>query len=957
MEPLDGTPGSGWDFRLDTPEREALNLPPGPLDSGPGPSAGQRPTSEAHPSATRGKLEGDDRARASGEASGSGSGSPDENVNKRSNPPSPRDNVPASPEAASARAGDDSDLMSSAPSSPLPRRIPAAFEQRRRDALAAKQRRLDGIIGRISSSSGGRQTSGDREGQSRHRTPGETASADDALGGRRAAAAASVSPPRVRSSPARSKKTDSDVDEDWDDLLADATPLTRQTQASPPRTKTPSSAPWRAFEPTPEPAPEPARAETEATSPVASRDTSGSTFAFGDGDDSTNGRAAATAKPLSGGAASFMAEEDTFVVSAEASASGYGTFTPRKPPPSPFPSTPENGADGRRASPAMDKVAAARRIMAAASPARRLSPSAAREPVTNLVFSPPPPPRSASATSTPRPSRPSRHMSPLAGTRRPADAPTEASPSGSASATPDARKRAAARRIMLAAAARKASAGVSHGQVSPSPATNASSLGPAVRTKPTPFESPVESPVISPIFSPADASPAEPIGFTKTVSQKNPDPEHKKPLAARGLGSALEANADSSSARGSTQVDASTQDTLSDNGGGSAAVTEPTFENASGASDVVRAEEPPEPAPRSEGPTPKEEEEEEEEGEEPVFETRVSETRDTETRVSETHEARVSEPADAFAFDAPKHVENSARPEVDAATPFAKEDDSPYDVDRYDTDAGYGTALDTQSGFAASLEVPATGVDDAGDDTAQETRGGGVPTRGTRGLDSRRATRVALERAEMLAMKLEENEFLREALETRVAEAERAAEAAVARKQSATGDQLDRLREEADRNAYLRRLLKKAEQRRGEARAREREASAKFEALQSSAHRDAAAFALRLDRYEAESRGARRRVGAEKARNQALERALSRANVELAEQHRRRKSASQLLGMAFAAVVVLVLRVLAGKRDGALETAGGYRGGREAYVADAAARAANAARAAPASAAGFGPAV
>jgi hypothetical protein len=333
--------------------------------------------------------------------------------------------------------------------------------------------------------------------------------------------------------------------------------------------------------------------------------------------------------------------------------------------------------------------------------------------------------------------------------------------------------------------------------------------------------------------------------------------------------------------------------------------------------------------------------------------------------------SRASEPADAFAFDAPKRIE--ARPEVDAAAPFAPEDDSRYDVDRYDTDAGYGTALDTQSGFAASVQKQvqkqATGVDadfdadfdaladagDAGDDTAQETRGGGDPI--VRLYDSRRATRVAFERAEMLAMKLEENEFLREALETRVAEAERAAEEALARKQSATGDQLDRLREEADRNAYLRRLLKKAEQRRGEARAREREAGAKFEALQSSAHRDAAAFALRLDRYEAESRGARRRVGAEKARNQALERALSRANVELAEQHRRRKSASQLLGMAFAAVVVLVLRVLAGKRNGALETVGGYRGGREAYVADAAARAANAARAAPASAAGFGPAV
>ena len=141
MEPPDGTPGSGWDVRLDTPEREALNLPPGPLDSGPGPSAGQRPTSEAHPSATRGKLEGDDRARASGEASGSGSGSPDENVNKRSNgnPPSPRELVPAggSPEAASARAGDDSDSVSGAVFAA------SAFDSRRVRAEAARRARRE----------------------------------------------------------------------------------------------------------------------------------------------------------------------------------------------------------------------------------------------------------------------------------------------------------------------------------------------------------------------------------------------------------------------------------------------------------------------------------------------------------------------------------------------------------------------------------------------------------------------------------------------------------------------------------------------------------------------------------------------------------------------------------------------------------------------------------------------
>ena len=111
------------------------------------------------------------------------------------------------------------------------------------------------------------------------------------------------------------------------------------------------------------------------------------------------------------------------------------------------------------------------------------------------------------------------------------------------------------------------------------------------------------------------------------------------------------------------------------------------------------------------------------------------------------------EPADAFAFDAPKRVE--ARPEVDAAAPFAPEDDSPEDdVDRYDTDAGYGTALDTQSGFAASLEVlekTATGIDDIDGIDAGNT--GTIPRRNARrrrarvdarGFDSRRATRVAL---------------------------------------------------------------------------------------------------------------------------------------------------------------------------------------------------------------------
>jgi hypothetical protein len=460
--------------------------------------------------------------------------------------------LPASPEAARAR--DESDI--STPSSPLPHQIPAAFEQRRRDALAAKQRRLDGIIGRVSRAAT----------ESGHGEEQRATSATSSL------AVASEVSPRMRSSgSARSKKTDSDVDEDWDELLADATPPTIPTAHEPP-VATPS---WRAFEPTPEPRLKHDRVERDESSrrerETTTTTTTDSTFAFDGAMHATHARsnapnaalrkgwlsdaaeAAERAAELAGEGpmpppasppraevvekdASF-AEEDT-VYSAEASASSPGAFTPRKPPPSPFPSTPQSRDDGRRASPAMDKVAAARRIMAAASPAKRVSsPGAAREPVTNLVFSPPPPPRSSSAASTPKPSR---TLSPLAGAQRAsaknaAEALVESSPSGSGSAAPDARKRAAARRIIIAAAARKASAGVPVDAASLSASAIRNDIVRPETPKPAPFESP-----ISPILAHSDASPAEPAAG-KPASKNQ---EHKKPLAARGLGSALEANAD-----------------------------------------------------------------------------------------------------------------------------------------------------------------------------------------------------------------------------------------------------------------------------------------------------------------------------------------------------------------------------------------------------------------------------
>jgi hypothetical protein len=247
-------------------------------------------------------------------------------------------------------------------------------------------------------------------------------------------------------------------------------------------------------------------------------------------------------------------------------------------------------------------------------------------------------------------------------------------------------------------------------------------------------------------------------------------------------------------------------------------------------------------------------------------------------------------------------------------------------------------------------------------DTARDTRAREKPTA------SRRALRVALERCEILNLQLEEKEWEREALETRAIEAERLVEEVTARNQSPTTiDPPGRLKEEMDRNGYLRRLLAKAEQRRGEARGREKDAVSAYEALLKTRKREEDEFARVSARLEDELRGARLRVGAERSRNLALERALANANVELAEQHGHRRNASRVLGAAIAATCVLLLRILAGGRGGSIAhgTYGGGRDGkygRDAYIAEAAARAAKlktdgAARSNPTAGAGFGSAV
>ena len=223
------TPGEGWDVRFDTPEREALGMPP--LD---GANSGK---SQIEPEVVtpRGKR-GDDRVGGGGEASGSGSGSPDENVNKRSNPPSPRDKGPPVTQSTPLTAPDDDSPR------PSPSKVvtPTAFEQNRRDALAAKQRRLDGMIGKIGSRSDIKPGPSGKDPLDPETTKVHDYASNDAF------EKTETKPPPVLS------ESDSDVEEGWDDLLAETTPAHPRgvgTVATP-RT-TGINVPWHRLEPTP----------------------------------------------------------------------------------------------------------------------------------------------------------------------------------------------------------------------------------------------------------------------------------------------------------------------------------------------------------------------------------------------------------------------------------------------------------------------------------------------------------------------------------------------------------------------------------------------------------------------------------------------------------------------------------------------------------------------------------
>ena len=193
----------------------------------------------------------------------------------------------------------------------------------------------------------------------------------------------------------------------------------------------------------------------------------------------------------------------------------------------------------------------------------------------------------------------------------------------------------------------------------------------------------------------------------------------------------------------------------------------------------------------------------------------------------------------------------------------------------YETDAGYGTAMDS------------------------------LPSGGTSGDTSNpRALRVALEKLEM---RLEESGWEKEALETRLAEAE----ATLARTDAVNGARISQLSAEVQQNDYLRRLLKRAEEMRNAARMQAKEARVRLEIRE----RELESRRIEIDRMEAERDGLRRRILTEKRRSDAMERTIEAQNDELEESHGRRVTMTQLAGLLVCFLVILWMRIRFGPRE------------------------------------------
>jgi hypothetical protein len=166
---------------------------------------------------------------------------------------------------------------------------------------------------------------------------------------------------------------------------------------------------------------------------------------------------------------------------------------------------------------------------------------------------------------------------------------------------------------------------------------------------------------------------------------------------------------------------------------------------------------------------------------------------------------------------------------------------------------------------------------------------------------------VALEAAlEDAAAAAEEAGWGRDALLARTAEAEASVAAASAEVSAAS----QRAAAEAQTAAYLRRLLRRAEQVRDGARLESKQLESRLAA--KDAELRAALDAL--DIRDADAVALRSRLRSERARAAALEAARAQAAAELARAYARGLLLHRVLGVAIAAVILMALRLLLGTR-------------------------------------------
>ena len=192
---------------------------------------------------------------------------------------------------------------------------------------------------------------------------------------------------------------------------------------------------------------------------------------------------------------------------------------------------------------------------------------------------------------------------------------------------------------------------------------------------------------------------------------------------------------------------------------------------------------------------------------------------------------------------------------------------------------------------------PATDDDGGGYGTAMDT----MPDRSVKGL------RKALEEAEL---RLEESGWEKEALEVRIMEAEAAL--ANAEKNGESGKMSSRLEAEIAQNAYLRRLLDRAEQTRNAARSEAKIARVRLAARE----REIEDFARKTDRAYDELNGVKRRLKTETTRSRSVASELARTRTDLEDVESRHLTQTQWVGMLATLAFTLALRIFFGPRVG-----------------------------------------